>query len=277
MTEAVPPIAKPPAIRWIAVLLCIIYGFAKLNGSQFTILDSELARPMGEVSGFWLTWYYFGYSPIYGSFIALVQVVGALLLAWPRTALLGALLLVPVIGNIILIDVFYSVDAGATVVAMVIFACLLAVVLPHTGRLVGVVLLDRRASHPALRTVVLLVTLGGACGFTYWVANYNNRFPTRIDGAWRVIAQSGAAPAEWRQVFFEHNRAFLVVFRSATGDDVVHHFEIDGQGVVRIWDKWLEKGELLMQGQLTADRIELRAAATANGSALVLERQPTSH
>jgi len=31
--------------------MCILYGFAKLNGSQFTVLDSELAKPMGEVSG----------------------------------------------------------------------------------------------------------------------------------------------------------------------------------------------------------------------------------
>jgi hypothetical protein len=58
---------KPPAVRWVAVVLCIVYGFAKLTGAQFTILDSELTRPLGQVSGFWLTWYYFGFSPIYGS------------------------------------------------------------------------------------------------------------------------------------------------------------------------------------------------------------------
>ncbi|MDZ7631178.1 MAG: hypothetical protein U5K74_07480 [Gemmatimonadaceae bacterium] len=46
--------------RWLVAVLCIIYGFAKLNGSQFTVLDSELARPMGEVRGFWLVWYFFG-------------------------------------------------------------------------------------------------------------------------------------------------------------------------------------------------------------------------
>ena len=53
---------KPPAVRWVAVVFSIAYGFAKLHGSQFTVLDSELTRPMGEVSGFWLTWYYPGYS-----------------------------------------------------------------------------------------------------------------------------------------------------------------------------------------------------------------------
>ena len=52
---------KPsPVARWVAATICILYGFAKINGSQFTVLDSELTKPLGDVSGFWLTWY-FGY------------------------------------------------------------------------------------------------------------------------------------------------------------------------------------------------------------------------
>ncbi|PYS27157.1 MAG: hypothetical protein DMF75_20930, partial [Acidobacteria bacterium] len=51
------------ALRFFVAAFIILYGFAKLNGSQFTILASELDKPMGQVSGFWLTWYYFGYSP----------------------------------------------------------------------------------------------------------------------------------------------------------------------------------------------------------------------
>jgi hypothetical protein len=36
--------------RWLAVVFCLLYGFAKLKGSQFTILDSELSKPMGPVN-----------------------------------------------------------------------------------------------------------------------------------------------------------------------------------------------------------------------------------
>jgi hypothetical protein len=70
----------PSRARWFAAVVSIFYGFARLNGSQFTVLDSELARPMGDVSGFWLTWYYFGYSAFYGAIIALVQIGGGILL-----------------------------------------------------------------------------------------------------------------------------------------------------------------------------------------------------
>ena len=81
--------APSSVARWIAAVICILYGFAKLNGSQFTVLDSELTKPLGEVSGFWLTWYYFGYSPVYGNLLALIQIGGGILLVsraphWPR-------------------------------------------------------------------------------------------------------------------------------------------------------------------------------------------------
>jgi hypothetical protein len=59
-TEVAPPSSVrtrvPSRARWFAAVFCIMYGFDKLNGAQFTVLDSELARPMGQVSGFWLTW-----------------------------------------------------------------------------------------------------------------------------------------------------------------------------------------------------------------------------
>lgn len=71
-----PPRVANPVVRWFAALILIVYGFAKLNGAQFTILDSELDKPMGEVSGFWLTWYFFGYSGVYGNIIAIVQIAG---------------------------------------------------------------------------------------------------------------------------------------------------------------------------------------------------------
>jgi len=75
-------------VRYGAALVLLVYGFAKINGSQFTILDSELDKPLGQVSGFWLTWYYFGFSKFYGNFLALAQIGGAVLLTFPRTTLL---------------------------------------------------------------------------------------------------------------------------------------------------------------------------------------------
>ena len=267
---------KPPAVRWIAVGLLMVYGFAKLNGAQFTVLDSELTKPMGQVSGFWLTWYYFGYSPVYGTLIAFMQIGGALLLAWPSTALLGALMLVPVMTNIILIDIFYRVDLDATLAAVVILGCLVAVIAPHLGRLRAAAMLEPARQRSTLRLAALGICLAGACAFTWWVANYNNRLPTSIDGIWSVISQPtpDATHSEWRQVFFERNRAYWVTFRAADGADEQHHFEVDRQGVVRVWQTWLTKGPLIMEGRVLTDgRLELHDASASQRAALILQRQ----
>jgi hypothetical protein len=271
--QAVNVTRKPPVIRWVATVLCIVYGFGKLNGAQFTVLDSELTRPLGQVSGFWLTWYYFGFSPIYGSLIALIQIAGGILLAWPRTALLGALLLAPVMANIVLIDVFYRIDPGATVVAIVILLCVVAVIAPHADRLWAAVLLDLPAKRPPARVFALLVILAGAFAFTWWAAHFNNRRPTPIDGVWRVVSGPEGGPV-WRQLFFERNRAFWVTFRAADGRDELRHFEVDEQGVVRIWETWLKKGPLIMQGRVTNDRrLELEEVGSQGGRRWVLQKE----
>ena len=236
-------------LRWLGALICIVYGFAKINESQLTVLDSELARPLGEVSGFWLTWHYFGYSTPYGTLIALVQIVGGLLLVWPRTALLAAVLLLPVFANIVLVNIFYGINLGATVVALVVLGCLLAVIAPHFERLKTAVILTSPArEHRALRLAAMVLTLAFAWAFTWWAANYNNRLPTPIDGVWVVAPES--PQVRWQRAFFERNRAHMVVLRAADGTDKTHHFEVDQQGIVRIWERWLTKGNLLMEGSV---------------------------
>ena len=194
--------------RWLAAVIMIAYGFAKLTGSQFTVLDSELTKPMGEVSGFWLTWHYFGYSSIYRTIIALVEIGGGLLLIWPRTSLLGALVLLPVVGNIILTDILFLV--GALPVSIAVLVCLLIILRPHARRLAEAVLLDFKPSRRAvtLRAAAVVAVLAGAWGFGYWAANHINREPTPIDGVWTV---EDDGPLE--QVFFEYNRAYMAVFR----------------------------------------------------------------
>jgi hypothetical protein len=267
---------KPPAVRWVAVVLSLLYGFAKLNGSQFTVLDSELTKPMGEVSGFWLTWYYFGYSPVYGNLIALLQIGGALLLAWPRTALLGALVMLPMFVNIVLIDLFYGIAFDAMLVAILIVACLAAVVGPHAGRLLGAVMLDVPSRRTPVRAGALAVILAVAFGFTWWVANYNNISPTSIDGVWTAVPAADGPPPPWHQVFFERNRAFWVTFRAADGTDEQHHFEVDDKGMVRIWESWLTKGTLLMEGRVESDGLMRLRGVGSDARVLVLRRTAAS-
>lgn len=252
-----------------------MYGFAKLNGSQFTILDSELDKPMGEVSGFWLTWYYFGYSTAYGTLIALGQIVGGILLTFRRTALLGALVLLPIVANIILINIFYGVGAGVVVIALLLLWGLVGVIAPHGRRLREVVLLRHREPGSvwmrALAWTARLAMLAFAFGFTWYMANYNNRAPTAIDGAWHAVHAAGGL-AVIDRVFFERNRAHMVVLRDTSGRYMEHHFEVDSTAGLRIWAQWLSPDSLIMRGMLRGDSVLVIRSVQDRADSLVLQR-----
>jgi hypothetical protein len=243
-------------VRYLAAFVFLIYGFAKINGSQFTILDSELDKPLKQVSGFWLTWYYFGYSAFYGNFIAIVQIVGAMMLTFTRTTLLGACLLVAILTNIVLIDIFYGIDLGATFVALLLAYAMLWLISKKRRELVALfwpssdehAALDRSITKSWTFRAAMLVC---AFGFTYWVANYNNRDPTPLDGVWEVVqvTPTSVDPRVPKMVFFERNRAHMCVFKFRSGKYQTHHFEVDRSTTrLRIWEQWLEKGDLIFAG-----------------------------
>jgi len=276
-------------LRFGVAFLIISYGFAKLNGSQFTILSSELDKPMGQVSGFWLTWYYFGYSPIYGNFIGIVQIVGGILLMFRKTTLLGSCVLFPMVANIVLIDLFYGVDLDALLAAILILLALLGILFFHKEELLKLFWRNQNRVFPGPNTHsrtwaknsvrVLLIAIPAI--FMYWVANYNNRLPTPLDGAWDVVSvspQSDSTSALISTIFFERNRAFMCVFKRRDGTYQEHHFEVDVQKrTITIWNDWLRKGKVIFSGTYDMNGDDLRVTGTfsepSKETTMVLKRR----
>jgi hypothetical protein len=255
-------------------------------GSQFTILDSELDKPMGEVSGFWLTWYYFGYSPFYGNFIALIQIIAGFLLLYCRTVLLGACVLFGVMGNIILIDIFYGIDLGALIMAGFLEGALFIILNFHRRELIEVFwtrqnsLFPISKKHSSLRRAKILISALIVLippGCTYYIANYNNRFPTELDGEWRVIGSSAPitnGDKSLTKIYFERNRAHMSVFRFGDDKWTTHHFETNPQtGEINVWDKWLMKGDRVFNGQykLQNDKLVLKGQRQPSNQPITIE------
>ena len=267
-------------LRTFVAFFLLLYGFAKINGAQFTVLDSALDRPMGQVSGFWLTWYFFGYSKVYGTLVAVAQIAGAVLLMFRRTVLLGTLLLLPILTNIVLIDVFYGVEGSALVMAIVLEAALLYLLFHHREELVDLLWTRQAPEQGQERTRGQRLGKAAVCvgmivftaGFTWWVANVNNRAPTPIDGAWEVVAaepDSEDAVTTPDRIFFERERAHMAVLRYGPGRYVQRHFAVDpDSGRLRIWERWLQQDELLFDGHyvMTADDGRLRVEGRFVGS-----------
>jgi hypothetical protein len=115
-------------LRYFCAFMLYMYGTSKLLHFQFN-LQSELApRPIGSLNGYQLTWFYFGVSRVYACILGLMQVAGATLLLFRKTSLIGALAMLPIMVNILLINIFILVnDYGPYVMSTLICISLLTI------------------------------------------------------------------------------------------------------------------------------------------------------
>lgn len=97
--------------RVLLAVTFISYGYAKLKGGQFGLTPAQAALPVNQLGLFKLSWYLFEQEP-FKSFVGVSQIVAGLLLLWNRTALLGALLLLPIAINVLIIDITYIKMVG---------------------------------------------------------------------------------------------------------------------------------------------------------------------
>lgn len=128
------------AARWYVFIFLNVYGLGKIAGGQFYRrgrLPEEVANTLlGEAGGFDLAWTFMGYSFAYILFIGLAEVLGAWLLLWERTKLLGVAVLLPIMLNILVFDVIF-LDMYGALMSATIYTLLLLVILGCNRERVG--------------------------------------------------------------------------------------------------------------------------------------------
>ena len=96
-------------LRWYLAYYMAEYGFSKLTGDQFGHRSVEILNmPLKDVDKFHLAWHLFSLDKTFDIFVGLSQIIGAVLIAINRTALVGALMLLPILGQIFLIDIAFT-------------------------------------------------------------------------------------------------------------------------------------------------------------------------
>jgi len=246
--------------RYFAAFMLIMYGFAKINGSQFTVVDWVQDEPLNQVPGFWLVWYYMSYSKAYGTIVALTQILGGILLMFRRTTLLATIVLLFIMSNIVLINFFFQIPQSALIAALLITASLLVIVIHHHHELLNVFWKQQNAIFPGksnesgikltkwiIRGLVVFLPII----FTYWIANYNNRVPTPIDGVWEVVEIEGelSSKTKLHKIYFEKERGYMAVFRYEDGKVSQKHFEVDTtKNKIEMWDHWMQKNNKYLSG-----------------------------
>jgi len=150
-------------LRYVSAFLLFTYALSKMLGRQFTLPPEIALRPVGALSGYQLAWLYYGHSHAYALILGLIQLGGGALLLFRKSALLGAALMLPVMTNIVMINVFFRIAWGAMCTSVFIFASMLAVLWHQRHALMGVFWTDQ-AGEPASvrryhRTIAALVVL----------------------------------------------------------------------------------------------------------------------
>lgn len=89
-------------------------------------LPEEVAKTtLEQASAYELAWSFMGFSFLYILFIGLSQIIGAWLLLWNRTKLLGVAILLPILINIIVFDILFLDIKDALANAIIYFLMLL--------------------------------------------------------------------------------------------------------------------------------------------------------
>lgn len=124
---------------YVFVFLCL-YGFGKIAGGQFyrkgALPEAIADIPLSQASAFEIAWTFMGYSFAYILFIGVSQLIGAFLLLFNKTKLLGTAILIPIMLNIIVFDIIFLDQKGALVNATLYFLMLLYILYANKQRVI---------------------------------------------------------------------------------------------------------------------------------------------
>lgn len=121
----------------------IPYGTVKLFPTQFPPPTlSQLLDTYGNSTPRQLLWISMGVSPIYSFFGGLMEVVPGLLLMTPPLVTLGALLSTAAMGNVLMLNFGYDVEAKLFVINLFLMG--MVILLPDLSRLADFFVLNRR-------------------------------------------------------------------------------------------------------------------------------------
>jgi uncharacterized membrane protein YphA (DoxX/SURF4 family) len=250
-------------LRYYLAIVLLGYGVAKLVPQQFPPLWlGRYDQTFGDMSPMGLLWSFMGQSQAYTWFAGFAEVVGSVLLLWRRTYVVGALILIGVMTNVVLLNFCY--DVPVKLYSAQLLVMLIAIVLPQARRLGGALLgYPVREVPPRTRgtlaservriaiklALVLLIGLRAVQHFAF-ASEALVATPSALQGSWRaerVVIDGVERPplftddARWRRlIFHEHG----LTIRFATDRRLHMRVEIDTeaqtvtvmQGVLRsVW------------------------------------------
>lgn len=114
-------------LRWYLGYYMLKYGLSKLIDGQFVRSEEILNTPLKDIDKFNLAWYLFSLDKTFNVIIGLSQIIGAVLIIYNRTVLLGAIVLIPILAQIFLVDVSFTTEIFGSALPIRLLGMLISV------------------------------------------------------------------------------------------------------------------------------------------------------
>ncbi|MDQ2864790.1 MAG: hypothetical protein M3R51_01050 [Candidatus Eremiobacteraeota bacterium] len=138
--------------RIVLAAILLLYGFDKVIPAQFGVLTpSRLSEPLGLLTPMGMLWTFMAASHGYTMLTGYTEVIGGLLLLFPRTAILGAIIGFVALANVLALDIFYDVPAKLLTFQLLVLDLFL---LSHDSRALVNLLVLRRNAVPLAMPVI---------------------------------------------------------------------------------------------------------------------------
>jgi hypothetical protein len=201
---------------WLAFDIAT-YGFAKILKTQFAHSFHRDDSLVSSLNGFNLTWNYFAHSYALAVIIGLLQIFGSILLLFRKTTLLGVSILLPILVNILLINIFYDIASGAFLNSVLFTLGLLYLLLLRWVDLKEV-FLNQTSKLPAIgyswfKYITKFLSIALAFGMIYYLVE-SRHANTQLIGKWNVdklIKNKGTLSKDawlmdstaWKKIYIE--------------------------------------------------------------------------
>jgi hypothetical protein len=213
-------------IRMLLAGTMMLFGSVKVFQVQFPVVSfSKMLESYGNSSPMGLLWTFMGASPGYAAFTGVVEMLGGVLLIFPRLTTFGALISAAAMANVFALNLAYDVPVKLYSFHVLLMAMIL--IAPELRRLADVFLFNRPAAaagYPPLfvraasRRAFMIAQLA-FCLYIFSNANYqaykvDGRFAPKPPhyGIWSVeeFTVNGQSrppllsdPVRWRRLVFD--------------------------------------------------------------------------
>lgn len=126
-------------LRYVLAIIIFSYGISKLIPVQMEMPDTHsLDTAIGKASPFQLFWTTMAVGSFYEPFTGLVEITAALLLFFPRTYVLGLIVLTGTMLNVVMINIGF--DIGVTYYSLLLLTATLYLLFPYLTSIISFLL-----------------------------------------------------------------------------------------------------------------------------------------